>query len=180
MTPHDRRYQRIVAAVDFDPWSEDDETALNLKILDLASALALAQSTELVMLHVWTPATDRMISVFASDLSREDVQRNLEKERRLREGQLEGLARRLRERLGEEGYGFLAPRLRLAQGDAAERIPVFARDLHADLVVMGTLARTGVPGLIIGNTAEVILGRLKCAVLAVKPDGFQSPVQALH
>jgi len=41
---------------------------------------------------------------------------------------------------------------------------------------MGTVARTGIKGLIIGNTAEVILNGIQCSVLAVKPDGFVSPL----
>lgn len=45
-----------------------------------------------------------------------------------------------------------------------------------DLLVMGTVARTGIPGLITGNTAERLLPRIPCSVLAVKPPGFQSPV----
>lgn len=47
---------------------------------------------------------------------------------------------------------------------------------RADLVVMGTVARTGVAGLIIGNTAEAILEQVNCSVLAIKPAGFKSPV----
>jgi nucleotide-binding universal stress UspA family protein len=41
---------------------------------------------------------------------------------------------------------------------------------------MGTVARIGIPGLLIGNTAETILDQLDCSVLAVKPPGFVSPV----
>lgn len=44
------------------------------------------------------------------------------------------------------------------------------------LVVMGTAARTGIPGFIMGNTAETILNRPDCSVLAVKPPGFVTPV----
>ena len=51
-----------------------------------------------------------------------------------------------------------------------------ASDIKADLVVMGTVARTGIPGYIVGNTAEMILSQIACAVLAVKPPGFTSPV----
>jgi len=43
--------------------------------------------------------------------------------------------------------------------------------------VMGTVGRVGLPGLLIGNTAETILGRVGCAVLAIKPEGFQTPVE---
>lgn len=66
--------------------------------------------------------------------------------------------------------------MRLPRGDPRETIPALARELKADLVVMGTLARTGIAGFIIGNTAESILDHIGCSVLAVKPDGFVSPV----
>lgn len=48
-----------------------------------------------------------------------------------------------------------------------------------DLIVMGTVGRTGISGFITGNTAERLLPRIPCSLLAVKPPGFSSPV-ALH
>jgi nucleotide-binding universal stress UspA family protein len=51
-----------------------------------------------------------------------------------------------------------------------------AKDIHSDLIVMGTVGRTGLPGFFIGNTAEDVLQSAQCSVLAVKPDGFISPV----
>ena len=42
---------------------------------------------------------------------------------------------------------------------------------------MGTVGRTGIRGLFIGNTAEAILNQVKCSVLAVKPSGFETPVR---
>jgi len=48
---------------------------------------------------------------------------------------------------------------------------------HAvDLLVMGTVGRTGISGFITGNTAERLLPRIPCSLLAVKPPGFESPV----
>jgi nucleotide-binding universal stress UspA family protein len=41
---------------------------------------------------------------------------------------------------------------------------------------MGTIARTGVSGLVMGNTAETILDQITCSVLAVKPANFVSSV----
>jgi nucleotide-binding universal stress UspA family protein len=43
---------------------------------------------------------------------------------------------------------------------------------------MGTVARTSIPGFFIGNTAEAILEQIDCSVLAVKPDGFETPVSS--
>jgi len=52
-----------------------------------------------------------------------------------------------------------------------------ARQLDADLVVMGTVGRSGIAGLFIGNTAEMVLEQVQCSVLAIKPPGFVSPVE---
>ena len=45
-----------------------------------------------------------------------------------------------------------------------------------DLIVMGTIVRTGVAGALMGNTAEHVLDQVECSVLTIKPDGFISPV----
>ncbi|MGE3600210.1 MAG: universal stress protein, partial [Dehalococcoidia bacterium] len=56
-------------------------------------------------------------------------------------------------------------------------IPDFVVAEGIDLVVMGTVARAGIAGMLLGNTAERILRKLPCSVLTVKPDGFTSPVR---
>lgn len=45
-----------------------------------------------------------------------------------------------------------------------------------ELLMMGTVARAGISGLITGNTAERLLPQIPCSVLAVKPPDFKSPV----
>jgi len=48
--------------------------------------------------------------------------------------------------------------------------------LAADLVVIGTVGRSGIQGLLLGNTAEKILDTCDCSILTVKPEDFQSPL----
>lgn len=48
--------------------------------------------------------------------------------------------------------------------------------LHPDLLVMGTVSEGGVPGLLVGDTAERLLDRVDCSILALKPDDFVCPV----
>ena len=55
-------------------------------------------------------------------------------------------------------------------------ISELARKQDIDLIVMGTIARTGVVGALMGNTAEQVLDRATCSVLTIKPDDFISPV----
>ena len=44
------------------------------------------------------------------------------------------------------------------------------------LSIVGAVARTGLSGFFMGNTAESILSQLDCSVLAVKPPGLVTPV----
>ena len=45
-----------------------------------------------------------------------------------------------------------------------------------DLLVMGTVARGGISGVLVGNTAERLLPHIPCSVLAVKPHDFVCPI----
>jgi universal stress protein E len=46
-----------------------------------------------------------------------------------------------------------------------------------DLLVMGTMGRSGLAGFFVGNTAERLLPEVHCSLLAVKPPDFRSPVE---
>jgi universal stress protein E len=48
--------------------------------------------------------------------------------------------------------------------------------LRPGLVVMGTVSRGGIPGFLMGNTAERLIDRIDCALLTVKPKDFVCPV----
>lgn len=174
-------YQRVLAALDFDPWGEGNEkdeveVTLNRKILDIAASLSITDFAQLHVVHAWEPITDRLIRVFGSELSADDVARNRDLERREHQSRLDTLARKMQKQFGEETHEYLAPRFHLRSGPPRDVVPALAKALKADLVVMGTVSRTGIPGFLIGNTAEVILNNLECAVLAVKPSGFVTPV----
>ena len=64
------------------------------------------------------------------------------------------------------------------RGRAEEMIPGFVKSHGIDILVMGTVARAGIPGFVMGNTAENIVQKLSCTLLALKPRGFVSPVKA--
>ncbi|VXC99918.1 Nucleotide-binding universal stress protein, UspA family [Pseudomonas sp. 8Z] len=60
--------------------------------------------------------------------------------------------------------------LHVAQGPADVLIPQTTHQLKAVVTVIGTVARTGLSGALIGNTAEVVLDTLESDVLVLKPD----------
>ena len=65
----------------------------------------------------------------------------------------------------------------LKKGDTDEVITEFAKSEAVDLIILGTVAKSGVTGIVTGSCAEEILNRIECSVLALKPSSFVSPVQ---
>lgn len=65
----------------------------------------------------------------------------------------------------------------LLQGDPATEIVNLAKSEHADMIILGTHGRTGVARLLLGSTAEQVLRRAPCPVLAVKQPAHE-PVHA--
>ncbi|WKE67322.1 universal stress protein UspE [Gallaecimonas kandeliae] len=75
-----------------------------------------------------------------------------------------------------ESFGIASDHIHVREGLPEDVIPAIAEDLDAELVVMGTVGRTGISAALIGNTAEHVIDRLVSDVLALKPDGFKSPL----
>jgi nucleotide-binding universal stress UspA family protein len=68
--------------------------------------------------------------------------------------------------------------LHIAEGAADVLIPYTAHQLDAVVTVIGTVARSGIAGALIGNTAEVVLDSLEGDVLVLKTDEFIGHLQA--
>ncbi|MGC9402227.1 universal stress protein UspE [Vibrio genomosp. F10] len=62
------------------------------------------------------------------------------------------------------------------QGLPEDIIPEVANRLNAAMVILGTTGRTGLSAVFIGNTAEHVIDKINCDVLALKPHGYISPL----
>jgi nucleotide-binding universal stress UspA family protein len=162
------RYERILAAVDTDPVSLEQDT-LNHLIMDLATSIAQEEDSELHVVHAWDLQGDDWMAARAS----------------LSEQQIKSITQEVHERHQAAFDTLLADyekldvrmRTHLIEGRAGMVIPEQARRQDVGLIVMGTVARTGLSGFIIGNTAENVLNQVNCSVLTVKPQGFETPVR---
>lgn len=162
------RSTRILAAVDPAPVDEE-QYAVSIKIMDLATALARRQQSELLVVHAWTFPVEHSLRSGSFGASRE-VDRWVREARDLHR-------RRLAELLQPYALEDLEHQVYLLKGEAGRLVPELAAGKEVELIVMGTVSRTGVAGLLIGNTAEKILRHVNCSVLTVKPDGFVTPVR---
>ncbi len=79
----------------------------------------------------------------------------------------------------QDEYGFSDEQLHVVEGPADVLIPFMAKKLGASVTVMGTVARTGFSGALIGNTAEVVLDLLESDVLVLKPDTIIAHLEEL-
>lgn len=156
---------RVLAAVD--PLHSAAKPAqLDRRILESARALADAGAGRLEIVHAWMPPLDHA-PAYGLGLA---APVNPEVERQFREHLQRMLARLAGDFDVPEG------RLHLATGSPADVLPLIARRLRADVVVMGAVSRRGLNRLFIGSTAERTLDRLPCDVLVVKPPGFRTDV----
>jgi len=173
-------YRRILAAVDvgdvYPPVELESRRALNRQILEMASSLALSEFAELHIVHAWEAIGESVMRSAVTYTPEEKITAYAEQVRRQHEASLDVLMREVTRNLGQGAVGYLKPEPHLVKGAARKEVPALAKRIEADLVVMGTVARTGIPGLIMGNTAETILNQINCSVLAIKPPGFVTPV----
>lgn len=65
----------------------------------------------------------------------------------------------------------------LKQGLPEDVISNVAKEIDAELVILGTVGRSGLSATLLGHTAEQVIDSLDCDLLALKPDGFISPIK---
>lgn len=174
-------FRRILAAVDLDddhsPQEMESIVALNRQILEMASSLALAESAELHVVYVWDAIGESLMRHGPFVMTPEEqVNAYVEHVREHHAAILDDAMGVLASYIGPDTLDFLKPRTHLVKGWARKEIPLMTKRIEIDLVLMGTVARTGIPGFIMGNTAETILNQLDCSVLAIKPPTFVSPI----
>ncbi len=179
---NDKLFRHVLAAVDVNDETTDAEERLkqhqlNLRLLEFAALFSVSDLSQMHVGSVWGFYGEDFLRYGAfSHMPEEKVDEYLAGIRsRCSEG-LQHLIDELNEAVGEQIAEYIKPDIHLLKGEPDREIPLMVKQNKIDLIVMGTVARTGIPGLIIGNTAESILEQVTCSVLAVKPEGFVTPV----
>ncbi|HET9950112.1 MAG TPA: universal stress protein [Longimicrobiales bacterium] len=159
-------HPRILGAVH--ATSEDPaDQALNAKIVELTLLVARLEQGTPMLLHAWEPYAEELVRRYAGG---ETVPAYVASAAERGRESLMRSAAPVRDRVAET-------QMFLRRGWPDDVIPEFAVAEGVDLVVMGSVARSGISGFLIGNTAERVLRKLTCSVLTVKPDDFVSPVR---
>jgi len=131
--------------------------------------MARLEESEFHVVHAWDLYTETML-LGRAHVSKSEVNRYARETRTIHEGWLAEL-------LDKHAPEIPNSRIHLLKGRAERLIPALARRQRIELIVIGTICRTGIAGFFIGNTAEKVLQQVDCSVLTAKPDGFMSPVK---
>jgi universal stress protein E len=161
-------FNRILGTVDI-VTEHQEAQALNRKIVELTHSLAQREQGEAHFLHAWRLEYEVMLRGPRFNVSPQEI---LEMKNALSGERRTGLE----ELLQRSQIKALDGHVHIREGDSTEVISQALEELDIDVIVMGSVARSGIPGLLIGNRAEELLNSIKCTVLTVKPDDFISPV----
>lgn len=163
-----KQHSRILAAVD--PYQEGtDVSELNHLILNLATSLARLENSELHIVHAWNLGSEAFLRSSRTRVPKSLVDREVREIRKTHKKLLGDL-------LDQYDFSDINTKVHFLKGEPEKVIPTLADKKRVELIVMGTVVRTGIPGLLIGNTAEKILTKVNCSVLALKPKSFVTPV----
>ncbi|UYI49437.1 universal stress protein [Vibrio natriegens] len=164
-----RNKRRIAVAID--PMrTSDEQHAMSIRLLALSRSIADTCDSRLHIISCWEYYLENYlddnawIQVDETELENEVSHAKVKHKQALQS---------LIEESGISGETVL----HLLHGKPDDQIPDCVDELEIDVLVMGTLARTGISGFVIGNTAENILQSISCSLVAMKPEGFVSPIK---
>ncbi len=139
-----------------------DLTRVGDRVIELATSVAHAFGAELHVIHAYSVSMEAQLE---GGKARQEY-----------EGRKRKLAVDHIERILAATPMAAATKLYVGLNSPTQAILEGVERLKPGLVVMGTLSRGGVPGLLMGNTAERLFDRIDCALLTVKPEDFVCPV----
>jgi nucleotide-binding universal stress UspA family protein len=143
--------------------------AFDRQVLEIAAAAAKALHAELYVVHAWQPLHDEY-KWLPDDLRQLSAKKDVIAQTRERHARaVEIMLRSLLPHPEPD-------RFRLVEGPAAHVVLETVKETGADLLVIGTARSATYAPLLLGKTAETILEHVPVSVLAVKPNGFVSPM----
>jgi len=156
---HLNGFQEICVAID--PLHEDPNNApLNQRLLATAREAAKREQSNLHIVSAW--------KLFGDDFIRHRM--DPDEFNQAEHAYKENVEKEMQKVVSASNYPGTKESLHLLHGDPKYVIPHFLKTHHIDLLVIGTVVRTGLQGVLIGNTAEKILGDTQCSLLTLKPE----------
>ncbi|ACS97162.1 universal stress protein UspE [Aggregatibacter aphrophilus NJ8700] len=152
-----KHQRRILVAVNVSDDENEAHSTFNDELVSLS--MDLADSLERGNIHLVTayPPTPINMAIDLPEFSSGEYSSGLR-------GQYLLNMKALRQKYGIDG-----DHTHVLEGFPEDVIPQVAEKLEAELVILGTIGRTGLSAAFLGNTAEHVISKLNCNLLAIKP-----------
>lgn len=153
----------ILCAIDCKSQQDDEHHALNQQIIDEAKVMASIIKANIHMVNAYpSPPMNIMLELPEFDpINYEDGLKKLHQQTLLEYAQTNNMTEK---------------QIHLEQGLPEDVISDVAKEIEAELVILGTVGRSGLSATLLGHTAEQVIDQLDCDLLALKPEGFVSPI----
>ncbi len=154
----------ILCAIDCKSIQDEEHHQLNQQILSEAKTMAEIVDANIHIVNAYpSPPMNIMLELPEFDpINYED-----------------GLKKFHQKTLNEYAQTYEIPeqKTHLMQGLPEDVISDVAQEIDAELVILGTVGRSGLSATLLGHTAEQVIDSLNCDLLALKPQGFISPIK---
>lgn len=160
------QFDNVLAAIDLEA-TDEVHFKLNRDIMELALSIARREQARLHIVSAWDVWMEKSLRRRAGDAEVDAALASHE----------QNVRHALDDLLQKSNAKFEEFQIHLHRGNPARVIRSVADQIEADLMVMGTVCRTGAAGFLLGNTAETVLSDVTCSILALKPEGFVSPIE---
>ncbi|MEI8592815.1 universal stress protein [Photobacterium sp. Hal280] len=166
---HAQRKVHVAVAIDAENDSKE-ETDLDLMLLQLSRSLADNCDGSLNIISCWDFPYEEIAGNPFIHVPEQELQQSIQEAEQKHIHGLKAL-------ITLSGIGGPVKEFH-PKGLPQKCIPDIIESEGIELLIMGTVARSGIPGFIMGNTAEDIIQNTKCSILALKPKGFVTDVKA--
>ncbi|MFP6846570.1 MAG: universal stress protein UspE [Thalassobium sp.] len=157
------KHNRVLAAIDSTSRDTGHEL-INDNILSFAEHLADHFETDLHLANAY-PMVAVAFAMVPEVTAPDDIQKYITEQHE------EGCA------AWAKKFNIADDHIHIGEGDTDVVIADIAKETEADLVVVGTIGRGGLSGVLIGNTAEALVDKLECDILVIKPqDGVRPDI----
>lgn len=163
-TPTPWKHNRVLASVDATS-PDQGHILINDNILQFAEHMADHFATDLHLVNAY-PQVAIAFAMVPEVTAPDDIQKYISEQH---EEACELLARK---------FNINPDHVHIAEGETLDVVSGVTKKIEADVLVVGSVGRSGIAGVLIGNTAEQLLDKVPCDVLVIKPqDGVAADAE---
>jgi universal stress protein E len=168
-------FKKILAPVDPNTVREETskngehEDLISRKVLDISIFMARIENSHLDIFHCWFLPGETLLASGRTRIAPDKLNHMKMLAEKIHTQRISSLA-------AEYDLSDISHSVVVRKGDPGKMIVDYADKNGIDLIVMGTIGRSGLSGLLIGSTAEKVIDQVNCSVLTIKPANFKSPI----